>query len=176
MQQITKKEINLGLTVETTLYNAKGWSFGRYPSATVPNSCIQIDARYSGERGTSSNSGATLKTSRLDYSSKPVHLTIQRGKSIITLAQNTYHDNSKKKLTSYVLTIHTHSGMNYRAIETPDGTFKEQGNPLLLFAVQKDKEFSSYINFVNKGENFRKKHLSQWDLTKIMTSSRQAGM
>ena len=166
--QKNKKEINLKLTVETTLDKFKGWSLGKYLSSKIPGVNIRIDARYPGEK----IPGNSLRFTQPDYSAKPDWVSIRRGKTEVTLYRDAFHDNVGKEKNAYVLTIHT-ADKDYRAIEMPDGTFLEQGNPLLLWAIQRDKELSSYINCVNKNDKASQKVVpSQLDLNQIMTHNR----
>ena len=175
MSLLNQQNLSLKRTIETTFDRAKGWLLAQYPSSVCPNKKVTIDIRYPGEEIPSSQceifSSPRLKKIALDQ--KPVYLSLKRGGNEIALKRNVFTDIHGRKTTSYILAIHSSSGIEYRVIETHDGTIKGQGNPLLLLAVQQDKAFGQYISFALKSNLGNTLPDSQkWNLNQVMQKSR----
>ena len=172
MPKFNLQNLDVKKTIETTLDRAKGWLLGTYPSALIFDKKIKIDVRYPGED--ISSFGINKNNRPLDLSAQPTTVVIQRGDSRILLKKDSFYNKEGLEKASYVLSIHTPYKQNYRIIETPDGTIKDQGNSSLLWALQKDKDFSSYISFFSKDEKENTQISTQkWDLIKRMTQSRE---
>ena len=177
---ITEKEnLDLKKTIETTLENAKGWSFANYPSVRDPNKKIQIDIRYLGESiptlaGTPLNNQDILQHP-VDYSKKPVYVHFRLGKADVILQHNSFIDSTdNREKDSYSFFIRAGNGAEYRAVECPDGSMVEKGNKLLLWAVKKDQDFGHYISFVLKNEKLSDHfHSEVWQLSKMMANARR---
>ena len=172
MPKFNLQNLDVKKTVESTLNRAQGWSFGTYPSALIFDRKIKIDVRYPGED--ISSFGMNKNDRPLELSEQPTAVIIQRGDLRVSLKKKPFCNQGGWEKTSYVLSIHTPYEQNYRIIENPNGTIKDQGNSLLLWAVQKDKEFSNYISFFSKDEKENTQiSTKKWDLTKKMTQSRE---
>ena len=171
-----QQNLDLKKTIETTMDCAKGWLFAKYPSAANPKINIQIDMRYLGEFVPNSKIevfSTPVSKKGLCFQDKPICLIMTRGNTEIYLRRDVFFDIQERKLTSYILSIHTPSN-NYRIIETPDGDIRDQGNHLLLWAAQKDKDFGQYISFISKDcQHVGSSDKSQWVLNEMMRQSRE---
>lgn len=178
MPAYNQLNLNVKKTVETTMDRAKGWLFAKYPSAVNPNIDIQIDTRYLGESIPASRIeifSTPLTKHGLNFQDKPICIIMRRGSTEIYLTRDTFYDNHEKKRTSYVFSIYTPSN-SYRIIETPDGCIKDQGNHMLLWAAQKDKDFGQYISFISKDSQYVvSSNEPKWTLSEMMRKSRERG-
>ena len=177
MTSFNQQNLNVKRTIESTFERAKRWVFSSYPSLVIPEKNIKIDVRYPGEVIPSSQNedwGVPLSEKDFDMTQKPTCVIIKRGETEFYLRRNTFFDAKKNQKNSYIFAIHAQSGHNYRIIETPDGTIKDQGNSLLLLAAQKDPDFKHYISFIfkNETENICV-NTQKWDLNKMMKESRE---
>lgn len=151
MPKYNKQNLDVKKTIETALDRTKGWLFGTYPSSVLQGRNVKIDVRYPGEDIPSSHNFIRCKHSDDDFdlSAQPVSVMIQSGKDRVLMKKCHFSDNTGNKKTAYVMSIHTEN-QYYRIVETPDGTIKDSGNHLLLWAIQKDKDFAPYISFFSK--------------------------
>lgn len=176
MSSLTPQNLSLKRTIETTFDCAKDWLLSKYPSSVNPKKNFEIDVRYPGEFIPSSQCEifTSPRSNKINLDQKPVYISLKRGENEIALKRNIFTDIHGRKTTSYILAIHSGSGIDYRMIETPDGTIKSQGNPLLLLAVQQDKDFGKYISFVLNDDLKNTLIDSQkWNLNKNMLQSRE---
>ena len=166
-------------TIENTLERAKGCFLARYPSLKYPNDDFHIDVRYPGE-GIPSCAGDIIPTSmdssRMDLSTKPVCIIMKRRGTEVYLRKNTYTNQHNRQKHSYIFSIYTPTH-HYRAIATPDGCVKEEGESLLLVALKRDEDFNKYISLINKDDQTPTAPL--WPMKKIAIAARtlkSAGM
>lgn len=141
-----------------------------------PKRNFEIDICYPGEFIPSSQCEifSSPQTNKINFNQKPIYISLKRGDNEISLKKNTVRNHQNIEQTSYILAIHSQSGVDYRMVETPDGMIIGQGNPLLLLAVQKDKDFGKYISFVLKDElesTLIDSH--KWNLSKNMYQTRE---
>ena len=176
MPAINQQNLDVKKTVEATMNHAKGWLFAKYPSAVNPKTNIQIDVRYLGEFIPNSQMEAfstPVSKKGLCFQDKPICLIMKRGNTEVYLRRDVFLDIKERKLTSYILSIHTPTN-NYRIIETPDGDIRDHGNHLLVWAARNDKDFGRYISFISKDQQLiNSSDKSQWALDKIMQQSRE---
>ena len=50
MPKFNTQNLDVKQTIEATLDRAKGWLFGSYPSAVLPEQKIKVDVCYPGEK------------------------------------------------------------------------------------------------------------------------------
>lgn len=162
------KKINVKKTVENTLDRAREWVLGKYPSSLNPDLDIKIDVRYT--NSTTSSEGDTY-----NFSSKPTCVLIQRGTTKIALGRNSSLLDKGWEKPAYKITIFTPYREKYRIFETLDGkTIKDEGNPFLLSAIQKDPDFTQYISFFTENEQENSQVSTQkWNLNTMMAQSRE---
>ncbi len=173
-----KQNIDVQKTVETTLMRAKGWCFARYPSSLYPESHINIDVRYMGENLPflfNATTNPEVKEFPISFQKKPVFLHLRRGQSFIEFKRVPYFDPIKlNEKRSYSIFIHGKQGEEYRIVQTLDGKICEKGNHLLLWALEKDPELSHYVSIIsNKDKRPKAYQISNWELNKIMTKTRE---
>ena len=128
MSKLTPQTLSLKKTIESTFDCAKGWLLSKYPSSVDPKRNFEIDVRYPGEFIPSSicEIFSSPKLNKIDFTKKPIYISLKRGGNEISLKKNIFINNHNIEQISYILAIHSHSGVNYRMIETPDGTIKSQ--------------------------------------------------
>lgn len=161
------QHLDVKKTVETTLDNAKDWVFGKYPSSLNPDFDIRINIHYP-------MSADPSQKDNYNFSSKPTCVSCQRGNMRVSLSRNASLLENGWEKPAYKISIFTPYGEKYKIFETLNGkTIKEEGNPFLLSAVQKDMDFNQYISFFKKDEPENSRIATQkWDLIEMMEQAR----
>ena len=110
-----------------------------------------------------------------NFSSKPTCVSIQRGNTRVTLSRNSSLLENGWEKPAYKIVIFTPYKEKYKIFETLDGkTVKDEGNPFLLSALQKDLDFNQYITSFTKDEKENSRiNTQKWNLTEMMRQSRE---
>lgn len=172
MPSFNQANIDVKNTVETTLNRAKNWLLASYPSDVRQDAKVKIDVRYAGEKTPfeplETFNEKKYATKSIDYAQKPTFIQIQRGKTNFVLQQQL-----NKGQTSFSIFIQAYNGNMYRIIQTPDGKIVDAGEPLLIQAAQRDKDFSKLVSFVKLDDKKAITSHKKWNLSQIMQKSRE---